>query len=619
MQYVTLDFETFYSKDYSLSKLTTEAYINNPFFEALMVAVKINDGETTVIEGNHRQIHRQLHEIDWSNSCLIAHNAMFDAAILEWVFDIRPKIILCTLCMGRALHGNEVGNSLDKLTKHYRLGEKGNEVIIALGKRKADFSYAEWQAYKGYCVNDVELTYKLFKTLVGMFQKAELKLIDMTIKMYTVPTLQLDLPILEQHLETVLDRKEQLLAACELDEKSIRSDAKLADVLTQLGIEPPRKISGTTGKETWAFAKTDEAFKELLEHPSLVVQAIVAARLGVKTTIEESRTQRFIELAKRYGRGALLPVPLNYYGAKTGRWAASSSDKINLQNIPRGSLLKKAILAPPGHVIVGADLSNIELRVGLWYAGQFDKLKLLADGLDLYKDFASTAFNVAYDEITDEQRFIGKTAQLSLIYQTGASKLRSQIKQMSRVDIGEVEAKRIVNVYRQEYDRVAAAWQHGERVLEAVRDNNFMTMGTNDLVVIMGQEGAKLPSGLFMRYPQLEQVITDGFKKEWRVLLRKGMYDKLYGGKVFQGHVQALARCVMAEAMVRIGKRYPVALTIHDACYLVVEEHEADEALQFVIRNMKQAPAWMPDIPLDAEGGYGKDLSFKMKKVALRN
>jgi len=617
MQIVTADFETFYSKDFSLSKMTTEAYINDPRFEALMIGMKINDEPTYVLEGLHRDIKAGLQKIDWDNTCLVAHNAMFDAAILEWVFDIRPKVLLCTLSMGRALHGTEVGNSLDKLTQHYRLGDKGKEVLNALGKRREDFTPYEWQLYKEYCVNDVELTYKLFKVLQPRFNKVELKLIDMTLKMFTMPTLQLDIDVLNEHLASVLDKKEQLLNACGVELGDIRSDAKLAELLTKLGVEPPRKISATTGKENWAFAKTDEAFKELLSHPSLAVQTLVAARLGVKTTIEETRTERFIEMAGR--RGGVLPVGLYYYGAKTGRWSAAGSEKANLQNLPRKSKLKEAIVAPPGHVIVGADLSNIELRVGLWYAGQMDKLQLLADGLDLYKDFASTAFGVTYEEVNDDQRFVGKTAQLSLIYQTGANKLRGQIKQMSTTDIGEAEAKRLVDIYRSEYSHVAAAWRTGEKALEAVRDNNFMVMGYNDLVPIMGEEGAKLPSGLFMRYPGLEQVVSAPGRKEWRIMLRKGMWDNIYGGKVFQGHTQALARCVMGEAMVRIAKRYPIALTIHDACYLVVEEHEADEALQFVIRNMKQAPAWMPGIPLDAEGGYGKNLNFKMKKVELRN
>ena len=100
------------------------------------------------------------------------------------------------------------------------------------------------------------------------------------------------------------------------------------------------KISPRTGKQTFAFSKTDEGFKKLQEHPDEKVQNLVAARLGTKSTLEETRTQRFIDIGNR----GSLPVPLKYYAAHTGRWGGS--DNVNLQNIPRKSVLKQSIWAP---------------------------------------------------------------------------------------------------------------------------------------------------------------------------------------------------------------------------------------------------------------------------------
>jgi DNA polymerase bacteriophage-type len=284
-----------------------------------------------------------------------------------------------------------------------------------------------------------------------------------------------------------------------------------------------------------------------------------------------------------------------------------NSGGINLQNVPRGSKLKEAIKAPEGHVIVGVDLSNIELRVGLWFAGQLDKLALLAQGVDLYKDFASSVFGVPYAEVTKEQRFIGKTSQLSLIYGVGANKLRQAIKTGSGVDIGEDEAKRIVALYRQEYAHVAMAWRLGEQVLRAIASGESMGYGTRGVIQV-SPKGCRLPSGMFMHYPGLERVMGDDGKANWVYYTRKGK-EKLYGAKMFQGLTQALARCVMGDGMLLTAKRYPIALTVHDAEYFVAPEAEGPEALQFAIDSVCTPPKWAPELPLAAEGAFGKTLA----------
>ena len=611
MQLLTIDYETTYSKTYSLSKMTTEAYVNDPQFEVVGVAVKINEEPTQWFTGNMMETAQWLAQFDWGNSIVVAHNALFDGAILGWRFNIHPKVIVCTLCMARALHAVSVGGSLAAMSEYYGLGKKGTEVHDAIGKRRADFSQTEIEAYGGYCVNDVELTYKLFQAMLPNVNKAELKLIDITIRMYTNPMLKLDREVLDLHLIDVREQKDRLLEECGIVKEDLMSNNKLAVVLESLGVEVPMKLN-SKGAQAFAFAKTDEGFKALAEHDDPRVQAVVAARLGTKSTLEETRTERFIAIAERPNRKNLLPVPLLYYGARTGRWAAT--DKINLQNIPRKSKLKSSIVAPEGHVIIGADLSAIELRMGLAFAGQLDKMDMLGAGVDLYKDFAAQIYNIGIDEVTDSQRFMGKTSQLSLIYGTGAVKLRNQVKMMSGVDIGEEEAKRIVEIYRSEYTSVVAAWREGDKVLDAVAENSYITMGRNDLIQVHGSQGAMLPSGLYMRYPDLMKERV-GTRYEWSVMKNKRERDKLYGSKVYQGLTQALARCIIAEAMLRVDKRYRIGLTIHDALYVIAPEDEADEALRFIITQLRRAPDWMPDIPLDAEGGFGRSLEFKMGKI----
>ena len=423
MQVLTIDFETYYDRAFSLSKMTTEEYIRDELFETIGVAVQVNDGEPVWFSGTKVQTKRWLDQFDWANSIAVAHNSVFDMAILNWHFDIRPKRIADTLSMARALHGNEVGVSLKAMAEFYELGVKGDEVINALGKGRIDFTEEELARYGEYCRNDVKLTYDLFNAMLPRFPMLELKLVDLTIRMFTEPALNLNKALLEDHLVKVKDKKAKLMSLVEADKEALMSNPKLATLLQSLGVVPPTKVSARTGKTTWAFGKTDEEFKALLDHEDPRVQAVVAARLGVKSTLEETRTERFIRLADR----GTLPIPLRYYAAHTGRWGGD--DKVNMQNLPRKSPLKKAILAPDGHVFIDCDSSQIEARTLAWLAGQNDLVEFfeknndeIAAGVekkdmqfDPYKIMASQIYGVPVNEVTDDQRFVGKTTILGCL------------------------------------------------------------------------------------------------------------------------------------------------------------------------------------------------------------
>lgn len=603
MNIITVDFETYYSKELGFKSHTTEAYIRHDDFHVIGLSVADGEGPARWFSGTHEQIKVWLNQFDWAHSLVLAHNTLFDGAILAWKFGIKPVGWLDTLCMARAIHGVDAGGSLKALAERYGVGVKGTEVENALGLRRVDFSPEHLARYGEYCCNDTELTRDLFRLMAQDFPRKELRVIDATLRMFIEPSLLLDAVMLEEHLEDVKAKKAQLLEAAQANTDDLMSNDKFAELLRALGVEPPVKISARTGKEAWAFAKTDEAFKALLEYPDLRVQALVGARLGTKTTLEETRTQRLMEIAHR----GPLPVPLKYYGARTGRWSAS--DSINMQNIPRKSKIKQAIRAPEGYVVLGADLSNIELRVGLRIAGQMNKLQVIADGFDLYKDFASSVFSVDYGGVDKDQRFIGKTSQLSLIFGVAKDRLRSAIRTGSGVDIGEDMASSIVSLYRTEYSKVKEMWNAGDDVLEAILTNKTMLYGYEGMFEVHGERGILLPSGLYMQYPGLRKGVNkETGKAQWEYAVRFGT-DRIYGAKVFQGVTQGVARCIMAEHLLAIQKRYPVALTIHDALYLVVPEDEAEQAQDFVLKTMRTAPEWLPDIPLDAEAGYGKSLA----------
>ena len=593
MNIITLDFETYYSRDFSLTKSTTEEYVRSDLFQAIGVSVKENDGESKWFSGTHEEILGFLSNYDWGNSFALAHNAMFDSAILSWRFGIKPMAWLDTLSMARATDGLEAGNSLAKLAVRYDLGRKGTEVIEALGKRREDFSKHDLSAYGGYCNNDVELTYALFHVLVQRFSKSELQLISLTIKMYSEPVLQLNTPLLEQHLMQVQARKEKLLAQCVANKETLMSNPKLAELLIKRGVEPPMKESPANGKLTFAFAKNDEEFKALMEHPDERVQAIIAARLGTKSTLEETRTQRFINISMR-GR---MPVPLRYYAAHTGRWGGD--DKLNLQNLPRKSLLKDSIVAPKGHVLIDADSSQIEARIVAWLSGQNDLVNAFERKEDVYKIMASAIYNKAEAEIEANERFVGKTTILGAGYGMGHTKFGIQLKTFG-VEIADEEAARIISVYRQTYPHIPRLWKEANNSLEALRQNKTTTIGHQPQALSVTKSGFLLPSGLYLNYTDLQED-DEGYTYK----SRRGRI-KIYGGKVVENVCQALARCVIGEQMLKVAQRYKVALTVHDAVMVVVKEEEKDEAVAYVEECFTWRPSWAQTLPLACEIGVGK-------------
>ena len=403
MDIVTIDLETYYTKEYSLSKMTTEAYVRSPQFQVIGVGIKINNNPTDWYSGEG--VGRFLKSLDYSNKAILCHNTVFDGAILSWHYGIKPKLWLDTLSMARPIHNISVGGSLSALATHYKLGTKGDEVVNAIGKRREDFTLEEISRYADYCVNDVELTYALFNKLKRGFPVSELLCIDQTLRMYTEPVIELDVPLLQQHLLEVQDKKSSLMQEVNCTVQDLMSNDKFASILQQLGVTPPRKTSLKTGKDAWAFAKTDKGMTDLLEHPDDRVQGVVTARLGVKSTIEETRTMSLIGVAQR-GR---LPIMLNYYGAHTGRY--SGGDKMNLQNLPaRGNnTIRRALKAPDGYTLISSDSSQIEARMVAWVAGQTDLLDAFAEGRDVYSEFASEVYGRTITKTDKVARFVGKT------------------------------------------------------------------------------------------------------------------------------------------------------------------------------------------------------------------
>jgi len=617
VQIVTIDFETFYDTGFSLSRMTTEEYIQDDQFQVIGVAIKINDDKTEWYIGD--DCAKALAEVDWANSMLLCHNTQFDGAILKWYYGFEPAGYFDTLSIARALHGINAGGSLKALAERYKLGEKGTEVVDAKGMRLEDFPEHQLRQYGVYCKNDVKLTYDLFKVISMGFPVDELKLIDITLKMFISPTLQLDTEILKIRLQEVKQGKTLLLEGlmkkleCEDAEavrKKLASNKQFAELLCQMGIQCPMKISPTTGKETFALAKNDVGFIALCEHEDTFIQDLCAVRLGTKSTMEEARIERFISIATRNNNQ--LPIPLKYYGAHTGRWAGI--DKVNFQNLPsrdkKKKALKNAILPPDGHVIMNVDSSQIEARILVWLAGQHDVVEQFRKGEDVYSVFASKVFNREVSKKTPTERFIGKTCILGLGYGTGAKKLQHTLKTSPPgADLSDQECQRIVKVYRDVNHEVIKLWDKCDKALKFMAswpEGKPFYYLDNRKSILVTPGGLRLPNGLYIYYPDLEWKTDESVRGGYVYKSRRGQVS-IWGGAMVENVVQALARIVVGEQMIAINERYKPVLTVHDAIICTAPKDEAQEALDFLMAEMSKAPAWAEGLPITCEGAYGEN------------
>jgi len=621
---VFIDAETFWSPTHSLTKMSPIAYVMHPETEIISLSYKFGSDRTYCIFGEDK-IRTWINAVDWSDKLVIAHNMSgFDSMILAWRFGVKPKMWGCTLAMARPIHTKTTGNSLAKLVEHYGLGVKDNSALVnTRGKHLKDFTAEELDAMREYNKADTEQCAALFKKLLPLTSKDEMRLIDMTIRMLVEPQFEVDTPLLERTLKEERARKKQMLVdlatmtgayengmsdedAAEAVCKVLGSAAKFGDLLRDLGVEVPLKISPTTGKEAPALAKTDEGFLALTEHADPVVGAAANARLGVKSTLLETRIEAF--LAAAGAAGGKLPVPLNYYGADTtGRWSGWA---YNPQNLPRVSgnkpsnALRNCLKAPHGHKIVVADLSGIELRVNhfLWRVPSSMALfQADPEKADLYKDFASGLYETSVDAVTKDQRQVGKVAHLGLGFGAGAATFQKVAKLMAGITLSQAEALAIVNKWRESYTEIAKGWRTCHEALQKIY------VGIEEAIDPWGlcwtcKEGIRTPKGM-IRYPNLRQEQNDEGKKEW--VYGEGRHKaRIYAGKVTENIVQHLARGVIADNALAIQKALGLApaLTVHDELVYVAPTGQAEEVLGRVQETMRTPPVWWPELITWSEG-----------------
>ena len=665
MPFVTLDYETFYSKEYSLSKLTTEEYVRDPRFEVIMVGLKVDDGPALWVP--QPKVRSILKRIDWEDTLLLCHHTQFDGFILSERYGIRPKFYLDTMSMAR-VKGNLKASLAHLLEKYDTPTQKGHEVLQAIGKRYSDFSPQELAAYGGYCVKDVTGTLELFQRLKRDFPMNELRSIDQTVRMFCKPLIRINPEPLKQHLVHLAQRRTAVLNTVpghdeESKLKKLRSNPQFAQLLKDNGVEyPPTKINAK-GKVTWAFAKTDPGLLALLDTGTPEVQALVEARLGTKSSIERTRCENFLGMSER----GPMPVYLSSSGAlTTHRYAGgatekdSGSQKQNLQNLNKfikGSFdphpLRLCLEAPEHCSVVVADSSQVEARISVWFSGQQNVVEAFAEGRDVYSEQASVIYgrnvdrkNVPGDKIAG---FVGKTMVLGCGYGTGFVKAAGTFLQGALggdpLQFTEEFAKELgasilaftsnkwqmdramedppatlttqewivqcavssymVNTFRDNNPQLVAMWGTCGRALDCIYEGIPFSFGVDNIVSVIPKIGLQLPEGVIIYYQDLkkdEEGYTYLGKKDGRV-----QRVRIYSSKCYENIIQCLAGMIIRRQMLAVGKKYPVVFQVHDEIVGIAPTAQAPQALDFMLQTMHRAPPWARGLPLAAEGAWAKN------------
>lgn len=656
MHIVTLDFETFYGDDYTLSRMTTEAYIRDPRFESILCSFKVDNEKAFWVPRD--DIKAALRDTKVTQSAVLCHHAHFDGGILNHYYDTRPKVWLDTLGMARNLHGVNGRLSLEKLAERYGVGVKGKEVLNAKGMRYADFGRDQLRRYGQYSCNDSDLTYALFNLMAPNFSRDELEINDAVIRMFTEPTLTFDVPMLQEYVEWLSTEKVHLLLKAGVQKTDVMSNDKFAAILEGLGIPPPKKVSKTTGKLTWAFAKTDPAMQALQEHPDEIVQVVIEARLKNKTTIAEASAMRLIAMT---GRGN---ATLYYkYSGASGTHRLSGGDKWNSQamqritkGVPHTGTVRKALQAQPGEVVVVADSSTIEARMLDWLAGQEDMVEVYRKqdnktGPDMYCVIGEDIYERVITKKDDpEERQMSKRVKLGFGFGMGWQQFGISVRREAKgkdgkpLVLADAFCVKVHGIYRKKHPMVLKLWRRCDLALKAIANGDIGVNVDYRGVVKTCKDGLVMPGGLKILYPDLkfepemtinpdyQSFVVNGglppddvpelipFKDKWgnprgEWTFWNGKHrERIYGPKVTENIIQCLARiCVFKQCLEASKELRGVAkwcLSSHDEGGFTTHAWNGGLVLETLMRHMRVSPAWAPDLPVNCEGGVHNRYGF---------
>jgi DNA polymerase I-like protein with 3'-5' exonuclease and polymerase domains len=634
MKFFAIDFETFYSSEYTLKTMTTDEYVSDARFEALCLTL-YNDDTRIILP--QEEIASFLSRLNPAKTGFIAQHAQFDGAILDEHYGFRPAFWVDTLSMSRAISGVAVLHKLDALCDRYGLPRKTVEYDVFKGKRWSQLTARERMNLGSQCLGDSSRTWVIAQKMLPMLPDEELHVIDMTIRMFTEPCLRGDIQRLNALVTSEAMRKQEMIDKLQVTPADIMSDDKFEVLLESLGVEVVLKDAKNKRGCKGAFAKSDPFMQDLIESSDPFIAELAQLRLDLKSTIQQTRAERFLSKAKH---GAMRTY-YNYYGAKTSHWSGSGGD--NFQNLPsrgkNGQELRKSVKSEKRFKLVVADMSQVQCRMLCTIAGQHDKLKAFREKRDLYCELATKFYRRTITKADEFERQMGKTGVLQLGFQSGWGKVQGTAKRQFQVDLSEEECKAFVRTYRDDNLHIAG-WRDGRRLVGGIWQNaefwlHCLANRENVDIFAPVEEGQPyvngplfriqnqkiiMPTGLKLHYDGLHwgefkrrENGKDVIKTGWK-LPRLNGFEVLYGGKMTQNLVAAFSRLAFSQAELRIRERVrplggKICLHTHDDLAVHTPEENAHEVEAIMREELTRTVWWLRNLPLSVDTRISEDYS----------
>lgn len=606
MRDIVLDFESYFDKDVTLKKLSISDYVSHAKFAVLGLGAWFLD-ETEARWVSAPEVEDFLSAIDWDDTRVIAHNALFDGYVLHLRYNRHPRRYACTQALADFFFQGGVSSSLKSVAKAVGAPAK-LDMPHFKGKYWADLNANERIQLAEYGIADAIACGHVAKALLPALPEKEQALMDLTIGLFCKPVLQVDTALAQQGLDEAREERRRILKASGQTIETLRANEPFAELLRARDVEIPTKLSPTTGQAIYAFAKTDEAFTELLQHEDEVVRNLVRARLSVKSTLEITRAERLLKMATSGDHR--LAIALNYAKAHTHRW--TGANKMNPQNLTSGSTLRRSIQAPEGYLLDVRDSAQIEARSLAWVAKEEWKLIAYRQGRDTYSELATELFGFPVSKKTPDERFIGKTADLGLGFTMWWPKfiktvaVQSELRLGKRITLDREFAAKTVLTWRRKHQKIVEAWMEADRILThlAVGQDRITAFG-GLIEVDCKEKRLWFPNGTSLYYPRFENS-EEGFRYLVQLKTGRFIHKYVHKGLLIENIIQKFARDVIGEQMLRINERYRVVMMTHDEIVSLIPENEIEEGSAWTQEQLLIPPAWAHDLPLAAEGGYDR-------------
>jgi DNA polymerase len=624
VRFIVIDLESYFDDEYTFNKLNTEQYVRHEKFELHGAAIKEHADQPAYWLAEP-ELRAWLKQQDWSDIFLVSHHAQWDHFALSHHYDVHPKMSGCSLSMSRLLLGNHLSVSLDAVRKHFNMSLKTTPYGLFKGLHWNQMTPQVQQLVAEGACDEVESIWKIFGILYQQFPAEELEVVDTIVKMFSEPALVGDIDMLGKIWTDEDKKKKANLAALNVSESDLQSADRFAQLLRNEGIEPETKQGKK--KQIYCFAKTDQFMRDLLESEDDRIRTLAEARLGVKSTIMQTRAETLGWMARR----GPLCVYLSYSGAGTLR--PSGGDGSNFLNLKRRSPIRPALMAPKGYLLGPVDSSQVECRVCHYLAGGPDEpvIKLFRAGKDPYVGLASLFYEEEIYKPKDDdprryememKRGMGKQGRLMCQYGAAGKQFRATAKNGlygPSVDIPIDDAIKFVSMYRTTTPSVCAPrvgyWSICNfQMLPALANGDTREFGP----LTIKDHRIYLPNGAMMIYDTLEWHIPDAdeecrdFERDgfWRLKTRQG-WKKMWGAKLTQNICEAVSRVIVSQAMLRIKRMGFRTLNwpYDELCLLIPDDNRAQENLQLCMNEMKRTPDWLPGLPLDCEGSLGERYS----------